>query len=471
MATKKKPTGGTASKKGEATRAREASFSVPELPLSEGTGFENGVETTGRFIVVFKEGAAGSASAVRSALKDAAGLREVVSSADYDTGAVTAEDMDEKEVVHFEQLGIALVSGSEAVQSLAAAAADADSSIEVIEPEYVAQLSSAQPAGLDLSYLRGYRDAVNHLFDQISVGQGAAEGAAELLAAFQDTEQFTWGLQATGVSTSRFNGQGINVAVLDTGLDLQHPDFTGRAIITETFSGLPVQDIHGHGTHCVGTACGALRPATGVRRYGVATAAQIFVGKVFNNNPKPGADTGHVIAGIEWAIKNGCRVVSMSLGVPINQQLAQYSTPIRRALKAGTLVICAAGNNANRPSNPGFVEPPANADDSMAVAAVDSQLQIARFSARSSQVAGDGGKVNIAAPGVAVFSSVPVARGTHALFNGTSMATPHVAGIAALWAQAEGLSGIELWSRLLKAARPLSLPSVDVGAGLVQAPQ
>jgi subtilisin len=105
------------------------------------------------------------------------------------------------------------------------------------------------------------------------------------------------------------------------------------------------------------------------------------------------------------------------------------------------------------------------------VAAVDSQLQIARFSARSSQVTGDGGKVNIAAPGVAVFSSVPVARGTHALFNGTSMATPHVAGIAALWAQAEGLSGMELWNRLLKAARPLSLPSADVGSGLAQAPQ
>jgi subtilisin family serine protease len=379
--------------------------------------------------------------------------------------------MDENEVVHFDRLGIAVVSGSEAIQALAAAASDASSSIELIEPEYVAQLSSAQPAALDLSYLRGYRDAVSHLFDQISDAQGAAEGAAEILASFQDTNQFTWGLQATGVSTSKFNGQGINVAVLDTGLDLQHPDFIGRAIIPETFSGFPVQDVHGHGTHCVGTACGALRPASGVRRYGVATAAQIFVGKVFNNNPKPGADTSHVIAGIEWAIKNDCRVVSMSLGVPINQQLKQYSTPITRALKAGTLVVCAAGNNANRPSNTGFVEPPANADDSMAVAAVDSRLQIARFSARSSQVTGDGGKVNIAAPGVAVFSSVPVARGTHALFDGTSMATPHVAGIAALWAQAEGISGTGLWKRLLTAARPLGLLSVDVGSGLVQAPQ
>ncbi len=74
--------------------------------------------------------------------------------------------------------------------------------------------------------------------------------------------------------------------------------------------------------------------------------------------------------------------------------------------------------------NFGFVEPPANADAALAVAALDSQLGIASFSARSSQVTGVGGKVNIAAPGVLVFSSVPVARGRHALFNGTSMATP-----------------------------------------------
>lgn len=471
MATRKRATKKAAPRRSETRRASEAGLGIPELPTTEGLGFEGGgVETTGRFIVVFKEDSVGSPSAIRSMLKDAAGLSEVVSSADYESGAVTSEDLDDKEVVHFDRLGVAVISGNEAVQALAAAASDADSPIQLIEPEYVAQLSSAETASLDLTYLRGYRDAVNHLYDQLAGGQTATGGVAEILATFQDTAQFTWGLQATGVSTSKFNGQGINVAVLDTGLDLQHPDFVGRAIVTETFSGFPVQDIHGHGTHCVGTACGALRPATGVRRYGVATAAQIFVGKVFNNNAKPGADTGHVVAGIEWAIKNGCRVVSMSLGVPINQQLAQYSTPIRRALKAGTLVVCAGGNNASRPLNLGFVEPPANADDSMAVAAVDSQLQIARFSARSSQVTGDGGKVNIAGPGVSVFSSFPVARGTHAALDGTSMATPHVAGIAALWAQAEGLAGLELWNRLIKAAKPLSLQSVDVGAGLVQAP-
>jgi subtilisin family serine protease len=263
------------------------------------------------------------------------------------------------------------------------------------------------------------------------------------------------------------------VAVLDTGFDLQHPDFRGRAITSQSFvSGVSVQDIHGHGTHCIGTALGPQLPSTGVRRYGVAFGAQIFVGKVFNNRqPRPSAATGNVIAGIEWAMTNGCRVVSMSLGVAINQKIQQYETPIRRALEAGTLVVAAAGNNAERPQNPGFVEPPANADAAMAVAAIDNRLRIAEFSARSSAQTGVGGLVNIAAPGVDVFSSLPVSRGGHGLLNGTSMATPHVAGIAALWAQATGESGIALWNRLVQTVRPLSLASADVGSGLVQAPQ
>lgn len=478
MTTKKKT---TAVRRKTTKEMSEGSLGIPAPLTTETAGREDGVETTGRFIIVFKDEVADDASAIRSTLKQMAGLRDVTSSSDYASGAVAAEDLAEREVVHFEQLGIAVVSSAEAIQTLSTTSLDADSPILAIEPEYVARLSSASPAVLDLGYLRGYRAAVNHLYDQLTTPEQAAEEEAEIRAIFQDTAQFTWGLQATGASTSRHNGQGIKVAVLDTGIDLQHPDFSGRAIVSETFSGFPVQDINGHGTHCIGTACGPQRPATGVRRYGVATAAQIFAGKVFNNDDDPGADTRHVIAGIEWAIANGCRIVSLSLGVRIDQQLEQYRTPIRRALNAGTLVVCAAGNNANRPGLPGFdpnrpstngfVEPPANADHSMAVAAIDSQMRIARFSARSSQVTGVGGIVNIAGPGVAVFSSVPVSRGSHAFFNGTSMATPHVAGLAALWAQAEGLSGMALWNRLVQSARPLSLASADVGAGLAQAPQ
>jgi subtilisin family serine protease len=447
-------------------------------PVGNESDAGTGVETTGRFVIVFKEGAA-DATTIKNTLSQAAGLTNVTTSANYDGGAISAEDLAESEVALFEKLGVVVVSGEEAVQALAASASDVDSPILAIEPEYIAYLSNPLAGELPLEYLRGYRDAVNQLHDQLA-GRGAAE-AAEVLAALRDTAQFTWGLQDTRVSTSRHNGQGIKVAVLDTGLDLQHPDFRGRAIVSQSFTEVPVQDVNGHGTHCVGTACGPQRPASGVRRYGVAFGAQIFVGKVFNNAPRPQAPTGSVIAGIEWAVTNGCRVASLSLGVPINQKIMQYEVPIQRALNAGTLVVAAAGNNANRlglpgfnpnrPPTDGFVEPPANADAALAVAAVDSQSRIAVFSGRSSQVTGEGGKVNIAGPGVDVFSSVTVGRGGHALFDGTSMATPHVAGIAALWAQATGESSAALWNRLVRTARPLSLPSVDVGTGLVQAPQ
>jgi subtilisin family serine protease len=441
---------------------------ISTLPPADNITETGGVETTGRFIVIFKEGAT-DPKKIKSTLSDIAGIKDITASSDYPTGPIDADDLAESDVVQFEKLGVAVCSAEQDIQALAAAAADADSPILAIEPEYLAHPSAEVP----LEYLRGYRDAVNQLYNELAKGGTTAAVEAELAAVLRDTSQFTWGLQATKVSTSPRSGQGIKVAVLDTGFDLQHPDFRGRAITSQSFvSGVSVQDIHGHGTHCIGTALGPQLPSTGVRRYGVAFGAQIFVGKVFNNRqPRPSAATGNVIAGIEWAMTNGCRVVSMSLGVAINQKIQQYETPIRRALEAGTLVVAAAGNNAERPQNPGFVEPPANADAAMAVAAIDNRLRIAEFSARSSAQTGVGGLVNIAAPGVDVFSSLPVSRGGHGLLNGTSMATPHVAGIAALWAQATGESGIALWNRLVQTVRPLSLASADVGSGLVQAPQ
>lgn len=435
----------------------------PIPPPGDGGG--GPVETTGRFIVVFKNNGSSQPASVRAALRNVAGLESVVATSDYEDGAVASADVASAAGVHFERLGVVVVNDDAAVQALAASASDADSPILAIEQEYVAY-PSEDAIG---AYLRGYRDAVAHLCDQLAGGGTVAESAEAAAASFQDTDQFTWGLQAVGVPTTRFTGQGIRVAVLDTGLDLGHPDFRGRAITPATFSGVPVQDVFGHGTHCVGTACGPMRPASGVPRYGVAPAAQIFVGKVFDNRaPRPRAATGDVIAGIEWAVVNRCHVVSLSLGIPLNQKVMQYETPIRRALQAGSLVVAAAGNNADRPGSPGFVEPPANADASIAVAAVDRHLRIARFSARSSQLTGVGGIVNVAGPGVAVFSSLPR---RHGHLDGTSMATPHVAGLAALWAEATGDTGEALWNRILGSARPLSLASVDVGSGLAQAPR
>jgi subtilisin family serine protease len=424
-------------------------------------------ETTGRFIVVFKDAAAGDAKAINNTLKSVTGVKSFPTSDDFKTDGVAADVLSTSSMLQFNTLGVALVANESAMLALAASASDANSPILVCEPEYIAY-PSPLPEG-SLEYLRGYRDAVNQLYDQLA-GDSAAALQAAPSAALQDTSSVTWGLQATKAHTSPQSGAGVKVAVLDTGFDFNHPDFAGRAIFKKSFvAGVSEQDIFGHGTHCIGTACGPKAPSSGVRRYGIAHNAQIFVAKVFNNNtPRPGAATGDIIAALDWAVQNGCQVASLSLSIPIDVQVQQYVVPIRRALANNTLVVCAAGNNADRPSDPGFVEPPANADDAMAVAAIDKQFAIARFSARSSTVTGDGGKVNIAGPGVGVFSSVP---GGHQFFDGTSMATPHVAGIAALWCQKTGETGSALWSRLMQSVQPLSLSSLDVGAGLVQAPQ
>ncbi|HKS63668.1 MAG TPA: S8 family serine peptidase [Xanthobacteraceae bacterium] len=444
----------------------------PQIPASVTGGPEGG--TTGRYLVLFREGA--GAASIRNFGK-AAGVA-MASASDFKEGAPELSKLASDEGVVFPDLGVAVVNTPpEQIQSVAAAA---DSDILAIEPERIVyafddlpawSAAALQPAavatGVPIDYFRGYRDAVNHLYDKLAgtAGELAAEGATPLVS---ETE-FTWGLQATKVPASRFTGKGIRVAVLDTGFDLGHPDFAGRRVTSQSFvQGQAVQDGNGHGTHCIGTACGPKRPGT-LPRYGVAFESDIFAGKVLSNQGS-GGDAG-ILAGIQWAVTNRCAIVSMSLGAGVmpGQSFSQvFEQAASRALAAGTLIIAAAGNDSRRPQTLKPVSHPANCPSIMAVAAIDSAFRTAFFSNQG--INPQGGQIDIAGPGVDVRSSWPRPN-LYNTISGTSMATPHVAGIAALWAQSNAaFRGRSLMSVLTQSARRLNLSARDVGAGLVQAP-
>ncbi len=429
-------------------------------PLGTEVGSEGQLglaQTTGRYVVVFEED-----TSPADILGATAGSSNVADSRDFESQAMDMEATGGADATVFAELGIAVVSvDPEQLGSMQTSEA-ARGTILSVSPELIHHVLDAPS-----DYLRGYRDGVTDLTGRLGYDDEppAARGAgASAAPSFADTDQATWGIQATRVSTTTKTGEDIKVAVLDTGLDSAHPDFVGRNITAKSFiPGASPQDGHGHGTHVIGTSCGPKAPS-GTRRYGVAYKADIFVGKVLSDQGS-GSDAG-ILAAINWAVANECPIISMSLGADVARPHPPYNQAGRRALAAGTLIIAAAGNNANRPGNKGFVGAPANSPDIMAVGALDPQLRIARFSARS--LPGRGGQVDIAGPGVNVYSSWPMPTRYHTI-SGTSMATPHVAGIAALWAEATGRRGLALWATMVKESQRLGMPSVDVGSGLALA--
>jgi subtilisin family serine protease len=309
----------------------------------------------------------------------------------------------------------------------------------------------------------------------------------------------TWGVNAVGAVTSPFTGDGVVVSVLDTGIDPDHPAFAGVALIQKNFTTAGPNDEHGHGTHCAGTIFGR---DVGGTRIGVAPGVKkALIGKVLG----PGGGSSDQIAdAINWAIENGAHVISMSLGIDfpgfvkilenngfpteaaVTQALEGYRANVmlferlaslikaRGLFGQTTLVVAAAGNESRRNAPPPYeiaVAPPAVADGVISVAALGESaagLTVAPFSNTFANVSG---------PGVGVVSA-KLAGGLVGM-SGTSMATPHVAGVATLWAEkimkAGPLTGVEWMSRLIGSSTRSGLAAgfdpADIGAGLVRAPQ
>jgi subtilisin family serine protease len=284
--------------------------------------------------------------------------------------------------------------------------------------------------------------------------------------------EMEWGLKAIGLDRTQFTGRGIDICILDTGFDARHSDFSNRTVEGKSF--VPGEawdeDIHGHGTHCAGVAAGNKRLDT-EKRYGIAPEAGLKIAKVLSANGT--GTTSSIVDAIDWAITKKYRVISLSLGSPVklNERPSLiFERAGETALENNCLVIAAAGNDSSRPSMPKPVSCPANSKSIMSVAAIDEQLRIARFSNGGINAA-DGGEVNVCAPGVNVLSCYPAIKNNYTLLSGTSMATPHVSGLAALYMEAfPELTARQIWQLIEENAIPLDgLSYRDIGNGLIQA--
>lgn len=269
-------------------------------------------------------------------------------------------------------------------------------------------------------------------------------------------ERKAWGLDVIGADVDRFSGDGVVVAVLDTGIDRSHPAFAGMSITEKDFTGSGAGDRHGHGTHCAGTIFGR---DVDENRIGVARGVEsALIGKVLGDDGRGSSQM--IFDACLWAMEQGAKVLSMSLGLDFPGQvkrqtdsgwpadlatssaLESYRANVRmfdtimqiaqsrQAFDGGCVVVAASGNESRRDLSEDHVigaSLPAAATNVVSVGAlrrVGNKLDIAPFSNAFPQVC---------APGVDILSAK--AGGGLVQMSGTSMACPHVAGIAAQWWQ------------------------------------
>lgn len=238
-----------------------------------------------------------------------------------------------------------------------------------------------------------------------------------------------------------YTGKGVKIAVLDTGVDGTHDDLKGKIAVAKNFTKSPdLKDRIGHGTHVASIAAGTGARSGGTFK-GVAPDAELLAGKVLGDDGY-GDDSG-ILAGMEWAVAQGADIVNLSLGGEDTPGVDALEAAVNKlSAQKGVLFAIAAGNEG---SGAGTIGSPGSAEAALTVGAVDVNDKLAGFSSRGPRV-GDGGvKPDVTAPGVAITAAS--AKGSeiaqevgenppgYLTIDGTSMATPHVAGAAALLKQ------------------------------------
>nr|WP_239062346.1 S8 family serine peptidase [Streptomyces sp. SID13031] len=254
-----------------------------------------------------------------------------------------------------------------------------------------------------------------------------------------------------------YTGKGVTVAVLDTGIDATHPDLATQVIGAKNFTGESADDVVGHGTH-VASTIGGTGAASGGKYKGVAPDARLYDGKICE---VWGCEESVILAGMEWAANEvKANIVNLSIGGQNTPEIDPLEEAVNRlTAETGTLFVIAAGNSAQY--GPNSIESPGSAEAALTVGAVDKQDQLADFSSRGPSLDGGAVKPDVTAPGVSIVaakaknSSIGEPVGAQYLrLDGTSMATPHTAGAAALLVQEhQSWKASELKSTLMGSAK------------------
>lgn len=268
-----------------------------------------------------------------------------------------------------------------------------------------------------------------------------------------------------------YDGSGIRIAIVDTGIDVDHPDFVGRIVETADLVGEGPDDENGHGTHCAGVALGSGAASAG-RYRGIAPGALLYSAKVLHRSGQ--GMMSDVMAGIEWAVEQGVHIISLSLGGPGPSDGHDALCDIcDAAVEYGVVVVVAAGNDG-----PGSftVGSPGAARRVITVGASTDEDLIAPFSSRG-PTADNRAKPDLVAPGhrITAARAGETELGSpvdpyYTECSGTSMATPLVAGICALLLQKEPqLAPDELKARLMATAIDLGEHPYVQGQGRIDA--
>lgn len=295
---------------------------------------------------------------------------------------------------------------------------------------------------------------VDHVARAYDINGVAASGVA---AAWHPNDTFLsqqWALATLRAEEAweLSRGTGVTIAVLDTGVDYIHPDLADRVDLGRDFvdGDDDPMDVQGHGTHVAGIAAGAADDGFGVA--GIAPGARILAVRVLDD--KGAGNYSQVANGIVHASRKGAKVINLSLGGPEKSDLLRAA--IDYAASRGAIVTCASGNESA--ASIGY---PARYESCLAVGATDAADQHASFSNR-------GTGMDLVAPGTQVLSSTM--GGLHEAWDGTSMASPYVAGTAALL-MSQGLGRRATLDALVGTARDLGAPGYDTthGAGRIDA--